>query len=244
MLANLKAQLEAFNGVKLTTGEFTKVLHHLNKSAGVFNKANTLRDRMKLEKEDGETVYLEFFDSRRSAAQPLPGDAAGKDGGQLQEPLRRDHSRQRSAAGADRAEAAGAGDEGGLQPDPALPETHLLERPRAVPLRAALRDQQRGEHEVLRQRTEAVLQADLLLGAGGQHDDPRADALCRCLPEPGAPRHDDRQIHRAQRDGQDPDGAASVSILRHRGHRRAGEEPTSGATPTATSGTPRDRARR
>jgi len=64
MLANLKAQLEAFNGVQLTTGEFTKVLHHLNKSAGVFNKAKTLRDRMKLDKEDGETVYLEFFDAK------------------------------------------------------------------------------------------------------------------------------------------------------------------------------------
>ena len=63
MLANLKAQLEAFNEVALTASEFTKVLNHLNKSAGVFNKAKTLRDRMKLTKEDGETVYLEFFDS-------------------------------------------------------------------------------------------------------------------------------------------------------------------------------------
>ena len=63
MLANLKAQLEAFNGVTLTDGEFTKVLHHLNKKSGVFNKAHILRDRMKLTKEDGETVYLEFFDS-------------------------------------------------------------------------------------------------------------------------------------------------------------------------------------
>jgi type I restriction enzyme R subunit len=67
MLANLKAQLEAFNGVTLTGGEFTKVLHHLNKQSGVFNKAHILRDRMKLDKEDGETVYLEFFDS----TQPL-----------------------------------------------------------------------------------------------------------------------------------------------------------------------------
>jgi type I restriction enzyme, R subunit len=58
MLANLKAQLEAFNGVTLTAGEFTKVMHHLNKSAGVFAKAKILRDRMKLEKEDGTTVYL------------------------------------------------------------------------------------------------------------------------------------------------------------------------------------------
>ena len=63
MLLNLKAQLEAFNGVELTDGEFTKVLHHLNRSSGVFAKAKTLRDRMKLTKEDGETVYLEFFDS-------------------------------------------------------------------------------------------------------------------------------------------------------------------------------------
>ena len=63
MLANLKAQLEAFNEVPLTESEFTKVLHHLNKSAGVFNKAKTLRDRMKLVKEDGDSVWLEFFDS-------------------------------------------------------------------------------------------------------------------------------------------------------------------------------------
>ncbi|MDA7510472.1 type I restriction endonuclease subunit R [Verrucomicrobia bacterium] len=63
MLRNLKAQLEAFNGVRLTAGEFTKVLHHLNKQSGVFNKAHILRDRMKLDREDGTTAYLEFFDS-------------------------------------------------------------------------------------------------------------------------------------------------------------------------------------
>ena len=63
MLANLKAQLEAFNQVSLTSGEFTKVLHHLNKQSGVFNKARILRDRMKLTKDDGDTVYLEFLDS-------------------------------------------------------------------------------------------------------------------------------------------------------------------------------------
>ncbi len=63
MLANLKAQLEAFNGLTLTAGEFAKVLNHLNRRAGVFEKAKTLRDRMKLDREDGQTVYLEFFDS-------------------------------------------------------------------------------------------------------------------------------------------------------------------------------------
>jgi type I restriction enzyme R subunit len=63
MLANLKSQVEAFNAVTLTDGEFTKVLHHLNKKSGVFAKAHILRDRMKLTKDDGDTVYLEFFDS-------------------------------------------------------------------------------------------------------------------------------------------------------------------------------------
>lgn len=63
MLANLKAELEAFNQIALTDGEFTKVLHHLNKKSGVFNKAHILRDRMKLTKDDGDTAYLEFFDS-------------------------------------------------------------------------------------------------------------------------------------------------------------------------------------
>ena len=63
MLANLKAQLEALNATTLTAGEFTKVLHHLGKSSGVFAKAKILRDRMKLEKENGRTVYLEFLDS-------------------------------------------------------------------------------------------------------------------------------------------------------------------------------------
>jgi type I restriction enzyme R subunit len=63
MLANLKAQLEAFNALTLTAGEFTKVLNHLTKSSGVFEKAKILRDRMKLTKEDETTVYLEFFDS-------------------------------------------------------------------------------------------------------------------------------------------------------------------------------------
>ena len=64
MLSNLKAQLEEFNKVKLTAKEFTKVLHHLNRSSGVFAKAGILRDRMNLDKEDGETVYLEFFDTK------------------------------------------------------------------------------------------------------------------------------------------------------------------------------------
>jgi type I restriction enzyme, R subunit len=63
MLVNLKAQVEAFNGLSLTEGEFGKVMNHLTKQSGVFAKAKVLRDRMKLDREDGSTTYLEFFDS-------------------------------------------------------------------------------------------------------------------------------------------------------------------------------------
>jgi hypothetical protein len=88
MLANLKAQLEAFNGVTLTAGESTKVMHHLNKSAGVFAKAKILRDRMKLEKEgrdDGLPLVFRFMEP---TTEPLSGHPAGQDGGHLPEPLR------------------------------------------------------------------------------------------------------------------------------------------------------------
>ena len=63
MLANLKTQVQLFNDVTLSDAEFTKVLHHLNRKSGVFNKAAILRDRMKLTKDDGDTAYLQFFDS-------------------------------------------------------------------------------------------------------------------------------------------------------------------------------------
>ena len=65
MLANLKAQLESFNEVTLTDGEFSQVLNHLSRQSGVFNKAHVLRDRMKLTQDSGDTMYLEFFDSEQ-----------------------------------------------------------------------------------------------------------------------------------------------------------------------------------
>jgi len=63
MLANLKAELGAFNGLALSEPEFGKVLNHLNRAAGVFAKAKTLRDRMQLKRDDGSTVWIRFFDS-------------------------------------------------------------------------------------------------------------------------------------------------------------------------------------
>ena len=49
---NLKKQLEVHNKVELSQGEFNKVLNHLDKGS-VFERAKTLRDRYRLNRDDG-----------------------------------------------------------------------------------------------------------------------------------------------------------------------------------------------
>ncbi len=61
LFANLKSQLEKFNKVTLTSKEFDAILNHLEKGT-VFEKAKTLRDRFQFKKENGETIYIRFFD--------------------------------------------------------------------------------------------------------------------------------------------------------------------------------------
>jgi len=60
LASNLQAQLEAHNGLKFSGGEFRTVLNHLEKG-NVFDKAKTLRDRFALQRDDGTTAYVEFF---------------------------------------------------------------------------------------------------------------------------------------------------------------------------------------
>lgn len=60
LVANLKAQLEKHNNVSLTDVEFKKVLNHLNKGT-VFDRAKTLRDKFRVDKEDGTSVWIEFI---------------------------------------------------------------------------------------------------------------------------------------------------------------------------------------
>ena len=62
LLSNLKIQLEAFNQTKFTSKEFDVILNHLAKG-NVFEKAKTLRDRFVLNKEDGTSFYVRFFDN-------------------------------------------------------------------------------------------------------------------------------------------------------------------------------------
>jgi type I restriction enzyme R subunit len=63
LIANLKAQLEAHNGLALTANEFARVLNHLDKG-NVFDRAKTLRDRYQLTREDGSVVFVEFMNTR------------------------------------------------------------------------------------------------------------------------------------------------------------------------------------
>lgn len=62
LLANLQAQLAAFNHTTFTAKEFDAILNHLAKG-NVFEKAKALRDRFHLAKEDGTSVYIRFFDN-------------------------------------------------------------------------------------------------------------------------------------------------------------------------------------
>lgn len=62
LLANLKAQLEAFNKTTFSEREFRVILNHLSKG-NVFQKAKTLRDRFVLNRDDGDTLYIQFYNS-------------------------------------------------------------------------------------------------------------------------------------------------------------------------------------
>ncbi|MEG4962652.1 MULTISPECIES: type I restriction endonuclease subunit R [unclassified Microcoleus] len=62
LTANLKAQLEKHNKTQLSPEEFKRVLNHLDKG-NVFDRAERLRDRMLLIRDDGTPTYLEFLNT-------------------------------------------------------------------------------------------------------------------------------------------------------------------------------------
>ena len=62
LVANLKSQLEAFNKASYSDKEFDAILNHLAKG-NVFEKAKTLRDRFSFARENGDVVYVRFFNN-------------------------------------------------------------------------------------------------------------------------------------------------------------------------------------
>ena len=63
LLSNLKSQLESFNQQSYSQKEFNQILNHLAKG-NVFEKAKTLRDRFSFTRDNGDVVYVQFFDSK------------------------------------------------------------------------------------------------------------------------------------------------------------------------------------
>lgn len=64
MIANLRTQLELHNETTFSDQEFDRVLNHLNKG-GVFDRAQTLRDKMSLLRDDGMHKNIEFINTTK-----------------------------------------------------------------------------------------------------------------------------------------------------------------------------------
>ena len=62
MRANLRAQLNKHNNITLSDAEFARVLNHLSKG-NVFDKAQILRDRCQVTREDGSSIYVQFLNT-------------------------------------------------------------------------------------------------------------------------------------------------------------------------------------
>lgn len=63
LIKNFKEQLEKFNDIKLSQGEFCKILTHLA-GGTIFEKAKKLRDKYELLTDKGEMRYISFLEMR------------------------------------------------------------------------------------------------------------------------------------------------------------------------------------
>jgi len=63
LVANLKVKLEAHNKTVFSEHEFEQILNHLSHGT-VYEKAQILRDKMHLVREDGSHFYVEFFNQK------------------------------------------------------------------------------------------------------------------------------------------------------------------------------------
>lgn len=63
MVSNLKCQLEKHNKTTFSDNEFAKILNHLNKG-NIFDRAKTLHDYMHLVRDDNNSFFVEFLNTR------------------------------------------------------------------------------------------------------------------------------------------------------------------------------------
>ena len=107
LVENFKVQFEAFNASKLdkplTDKEWERILN-LMLGKSVFQSAKILRDKFVLEREDGSKVYLSFFDSDHTKKH-FSGNAPDYCCREVCQPLRCNHSRQRTSTDSSGVEA-------------------------------------------------------------------------------------------------------------------------------------------
>ena len=60
LLANLKTQLEKHNNTSFSDAEFNRIVIHLSKG-NIFDKAETLRDKFVLQKDNGDKSFINFI---------------------------------------------------------------------------------------------------------------------------------------------------------------------------------------
>ncbi len=160
LVANLRAQLEALNGITFSDGEWSRFFAEQIAGAndGIVEKTVRIQEDhvQLLKRDDGSTKNITLIDKQNIHNNRLQvinqyEVGRGRRRRRRAQPLRRDGPRQRAAAGARRAQAARRGHPRGVQPDRPLPAGQLLGRLGAVRVRAAVRDQQRHADEVLLQ---------------------------------------------------------------------------------------------
>lgn len=64
LISNLKKQLEKQNDITFSYSEFAKVLNHLGKGS-IFERAQTLRDKFHLTRDDNSSAYIEFLNTKQ-----------------------------------------------------------------------------------------------------------------------------------------------------------------------------------
>ena len=135
LVANLRVQLEALNGVTFSDAEWASFFAEKIAGAneGIVEKTVRIQEDhvQVLRRDDGSTKNVTLIDKTQHPQQPAAGHQpvrgrSGRGWSHALKPLRRDGPRQRAAAGAHRAQAPRRRHPRGVQPDRPLPARQLL----------------------------------------------------------------------------------------------------------------------
>jgi type I restriction enzyme R subunit len=151
LLSNLKARLEQFNTTTFSDKEFKAIVNHLSRG-NVFTRAKTLRDRFQFYRDNGESVYISFFDYEDWNNNIFQVTNQVTTNGVYTN--RYDVTILINGLPLVQIELKRRGLElkGGIQPDQPLPAPLLLGRLRALSIYPDLCHLQRGQHQVLCQQ--------------------------------------------------------------------------------------------